>query len=178
LHKLGDSRWQSGDGPVLVTERTDGSIAILLWNLIPLSPGQRTSTGDPTLQTGVQYSSEGATKEFVLAFEGERRHLKGKITRVDENSGSLRRAYEQMGSPAYPSVQQIEKLKRNSEVAKPENATFTARGELTVRIPPNGVALVELAWIRQRCSGSASGSVCRETSAEGLGKSLKWLTYG
>ncbi|MGO9936641.1 MAG: GH39 family glycosyl hydrolase [Terracidiphilus sp.] len=145
LHKLGESQLKTGEGPVLATKRTDGSMAVLLWNLIPQPPGQHSAQGDPALQTGAQYATEGATKEFVLVFEGEHKHLKGQITRVDENSGDLRRAYEQMGSPAYPTMQQIEELKKNSAVAKPENATLTARGELTVNIPPNGVALVELA---------------------------------
>ena len=144
LHKLGENELKTGEGPVLATTRKDGSIAILLWNLIPQPPGQHTSMGDPTAQTGVQYTSKGTAKEFVLAVEGEHRHLKAQITRVDENSGNLGRAYEQLGSPAYPSVQQIEELKKMTTLAKPEALTLTTRGELTVKIPANGVALVEL----------------------------------
>src|SRR3954465_10865910 len=84
LHKLGEIRLATDDGPALATRRSDGSTAIMLWNLIPQPAGQRTSTGDPSLQTGAQYSGEGTAREFVLAFENVHRHAKGRITRVDE----------------------------------------------------------------------------------------------
>jgi len=35
LHKLGEKQLQAGEGPVLATERADGSLAMLVWNLIP-----------------------------------------------------------------------------------------------------------------------------------------------
>jgi xylan 1,4-beta-xylosidase len=92
----------------------------------------------------VQYATEGDAKDFVLVFQGEHVRLKGQITRVDENSGNPQHTYEQMGSPAYPTVQQIDELKKQSEIARPEVATLNTRGELAVRIPPNGVVLVEL----------------------------------
>jgi xylan 1,4-beta-xylosidase len=150
LRKLGDTRLAADDGPVLATRRSDGAIAILVWNLIPQPIGQRTATGDPSLQTGAQYSGEGTARNFVLAFEGVHTHLKGHITRVDENSGNLRRAYEQLGSPAYPTVQQIDELRRRSELANPENIALTGREVLRVTVPPNGVALIELHSIRRR----------------------------
>jgi xylan 1,4-beta-xylosidase len=39
LHKLGDTRLLTEDGPVLATRRSDGSLAILVWNLISQPPG-------------------------------------------------------------------------------------------------------------------------------------------
>jgi xylan 1,4-beta-xylosidase len=66
------------------------------------------------------------------------------ITRVDENNGNFRRAYEAIGSPPYPSLQQIEQLKQQCELPKPESARLNARSEITISIPPNGVALLEL----------------------------------
>lgn len=144
LHRLGEVELKTGDSPVLATRRGDGSIAILVWNLVPQPPGQHTSTGDPALQTGVQYSNEGKPREFVLVFEGEHRRLKGQITRVDENSGNLRRAYEQLGSPEYPTVQQIEQLKQSTQIAKAHPVTLSDHGELSISVPPNGIALIEL----------------------------------
>src|SRR6185312_9497451 len=35
LHRLGDLQLQTSEGPVLATRRSDGSVAILVWNLIP-----------------------------------------------------------------------------------------------------------------------------------------------
>lgn len=144
LRKLGEIQLACGEGPLLATKRGDGSMAILLWNLIPLSPNQKTSTGDPTLQTGVQYTSEGAFKQFLLSFEGQPTHLKGSVTRVDQNSGNFLRAYREMGSPAYPTIRQIEELKSRSQLATPESASLDSHGELAIAVPPNGVALVEL----------------------------------
>jgi xylan 1,4-beta-xylosidase len=144
LHKLGEIQLKTGEGPLLATKRNDGSVAILVWNLVPQPPGKHTATGDPSLQTGVQYKEVGMSREFVLTFHGEHRRLKGQVTRVDDNSGSLRRAFEQIGSPAYPSVQQIEELKTRSELAVPDKVSLSASRELNLRIPPNGLALVEL----------------------------------
>jgi len=144
LHQLGDTRLASDEGPILATRRSDGSIAILIWNLTPQPPGQRTSTGDPSLQTGAQYSGLGTAREFVLAFQNARAHLKGRITRVDENSGNLSRAYKELGSPAYPTLRQIDALMKESELAKPEKISLAGRGELRLTVPPNGVALIEM----------------------------------
>jgi xylan 1,4-beta-xylosidase len=48
-----------------------------------------------------------------------------------------------MGSPAYPREKQIEELKRAGELAHPEAVAISPQGEITLEIPPNGVALVE-----------------------------------
>lgn len=81
---------------------------------------------------------------LVLAFEGAHPHRQARITRVDEGSGNLRRAYEEMGSPAYPTVEQIEELKRKCELASPATVSLNAQKQMSIAVPPNGVALVEL----------------------------------
>jgi len=67
LHKLGDTQIESGEGPVLATKRKDGSLAILVWNLIPRPPGQKSSTGDPITQNAVQNEPEGEALNLNLA---------------------------------------------------------------------------------------------------------------
>ena len=50
LHKLGEKRLQSSDGPVLATERADGSSAVLAWNLIPAAEAAAVANGNPMLK--------------------------------------------------------------------------------------------------------------------------------
>lgn len=143
LHKLGEKQVQCGGGPILATSRPDGSLAIMIWNLIPQTPGVRSSSGDPALQTSAQYSTLGKETEIVLRIEGEHRHRRGSLTRVDDLNGNFVRAYKEMGSPAYPTTEQIEDLKKKSE-PKPEPVALSRSEELTIVIPANGVALLEL----------------------------------
>ena len=145
LHRLGDAEVSTTDGPVLATRRADGSLSIMVWNLIPEPPGKRSATGDPTVQTTAEYANEGNVKHIVLKFADVHHHFKGRITRVDENSGNLRKAYEAIGSPAYPTTAQIEQLKRFSAPAPPEHVHTDGEGQISISIPPNGVALLELA---------------------------------
>ena len=146
LHKLGATRLACDDDSVLATRRQDGSLAVLAWNLIAQTPGHKhSSMGDPMLQTAVEDSDEGHAKHILLKFEGERKRLKGHVTRVDQSSGDFRGAYREMGSPPYPTIRQIEELKRRSELARPEPLVLGSGKEISLTIPPNGVALLELA---------------------------------
>ena len=144
LHKLGEVQLASNDGPVLATRRSDGSLAILVWNLV-LDPKQHSSMGDPLLQNQVQFVTQGESREFTLKLEGGRKHGQFKISRVDGEHGSFMHAYQEMGSPEYPTEKQIELLKRASQLPEPEVRSLSAGGEITVSIPANGVALLELA---------------------------------
>ena len=145
LHKLGDVRLHCDDASVLATRRKDGSMAILAWNLIPQPPGRKhSSMGDPMLQTAVEESDDGESKQIILKFEGERKHLKGHVTRVDRSSGDFRSAYREMGSPPYPTMRQIAELKRRSELAKAEPIALSSEKEIRLTIPANGIALLEL----------------------------------
>jgi len=144
LHKLGEVQLESGEGPVLATKRKDGSLAILVWNLIPRPPGQRSSTGDPLIQNSAQYEHKGEPLNLTLALDGAHHHGRARITRVDETSGNFHRAYEEMGSPAYPTMEQIAELKQKSELATAEIVLLNAQKEISLTVPPNGVALLEL----------------------------------
>jgi len=48
-----------------------------------------------------------------------------------------------MGSPAYPTEEQIEQLKLASELSPSENLAVNHEEKVTVVLPPNGVAFVE-----------------------------------
>ena len=143
LHKLGDVQLESGDGPVLATRRKDGSLAILAWNLIPRAPGHRSATGDPLVQNGAPDTDEGKPIALTLQL-GPHKHRSVSILRVDENSGNMSQAYRKMGSPQYPTVDQIAELKKESQLKPAEIVHLDALGQVNLTIPPNGVALLEL----------------------------------
>lgn len=144
LHRLGDMRLRCDDGPILATRRKDGSISILVWNLIPEAPGQRSSMGDPLLQTETQYERQGNSMQLRLAFEGAHLPSHALVSRIDESHGSLRRAYEDIGSPAYPTETQISDLKKRTELQPPETVAINQQ-RISLSIPPNGIALIEFA---------------------------------
>lgn len=96
------------------------------------------------LQTSAQYEQKGEAQNLVLALGGVHSHRRARITRVDESGGNLARAYQDMGSPAYPTVNQIAELKRKSELAPPESVSLNAQKQIGIAVPPNGVALIEL----------------------------------
>jgi len=145
LHRLGSVELSGDEGPVLATRRSDGSLSILLWNLIPRKKGERTSMGDPLQQTEDRYSSDGLPVSLQLKLRGKGHHRRAHLTRVDEEHGSAMPAYRRMGSPAYPTAQQIADLKEAAKLPAAEAISINARGELTIMLPPGGVALVEIA---------------------------------
>ena len=144
LHKLGDVQLESDEGPVLATRRKDGSLAILVWNLIPHPPGQHTAMGDPLVQSTDSYQTKGEDLNLTLALDGIHPHAQAHITRVDETSGDFHHAYEAMGSPAYPTTEQIAELKQMSALKLPEVLHVNSQRQISLSIPPNGVALLEI----------------------------------
>jgi xylan 1,4-beta-xylosidase len=124
LHRLGDERLAS-DSNVLVTRRTkDGAIVAAVWNLA--APG-----------------AAGSPETVHLRFA----HLSGKhhitIARVDGDHGDVLPAYEKMGSPRYPTAQQLVALRQAAVL--PADETRTLKGdELTLEIPAHGLVVLEV----------------------------------
>jgi xylan 1,4-beta-xylosidase len=143
LHKLGEIELKSDSDSVLATRREDGSLAILLWNLVPQPAGRRSSMGDPLLQSGDQYGTSGEAVNVNLSLQGGHRYRNARIARVDENHGNLQRAYQEIGSPQYPTREQIDELKHRVALPAPDHLAIRER-ELSISIPPNGIALLEL----------------------------------
>ncbi len=122
LHKLGDQRLAAQSEDVLVTRRADHTLVLAVWNLT--TPG-----------------SQGPSKEIELRF----RHAQVssvELMRVDADHGDPRRAYEAMGSPRFPSREQIETLRAAARLSSPETVEVT-NGSILVMIPPQGLVLLE-----------------------------------
>ncbi len=124
LHRLGSQRITVDSTSALVTRRNDGSLAIAVWNLfLPEEPG------------------EPKTVTMVLkGFTGSHRAL---LSRMDAKHGSLLEAYRAMGEPSSPTRQQITELRRAAELPPPET-TYLRNGRLTIVLPPQGLALIEI----------------------------------
>jgi xylan 1,4-beta-xylosidase len=123
LHQLGQQRITLNSDSALLTRRSDGTLVMAVWNLF--LPEQR---GEPK------------TVNIVLnGLKGRRRVL---ISRLDSTHGSLLAAYDAMGRPAYPTLQQITELRQAAQLPLPEVAHFK-NGKLALVLPPQGLALLE-----------------------------------
>jgi xylan 1,4-beta-xylosidase len=125
LHRLGDERLEVKSDSALVTRRKDGSLAVAVWNLfLP--------------------EEAGAAKTITLHFSGLKAGQTVRITTVDKEHGSPLPAFEKMGSPRFPSRQQIETLRRSAALPAAKVQALT-NGEITLTLQPHALALIEIA---------------------------------
>ena len=147
LHRLGDAQLQTSAGPVLATRNSDGAISVLMWNLIPAKNSDAFANGNPEAAGAGANHSEGEDLTIALQLNGLRGRKHALISRVGGEIGSAAPTWKAMGSPQYPSPDQINRLRAAAELPKPESIALTS-GEpsrLTITVPPNGVALLEFA---------------------------------
>jgi xylan 1,4-beta-xylosidase len=118
LHRLGDKRLQTNLEDALVTKRADGTLEVAVWNYAP--PGE-----------------SGASKEVRLTVNGFAGTHRYHITIVDPQHGSALAAWKAMGSPALPTVQQYEQLRRSALATQQLDAP-------SFNLPAHGLAVVEV----------------------------------
>jgi xylan 1,4-beta-xylosidase len=124
LHRLGTQRIETNSQSALATRLTGGGLAIAVWNLsLPEEKGQ--------------------TKDVKVIFEGLRGTQHALISRVDATHGSVLRAYQELGSPANPTSEQVKELRHSAKLAPPE-AVNIKKGTLTLTLPAHGLALIEV----------------------------------
>jgi xylan 1,4-beta-xylosidase len=124
LHELGDVRLPAPKDEALVTRRADGTLVIAAWNLV--EPG-----------------AAGSDKSVTFDLKGVSDGTYAEIRRVDANHGDVLDAWKQMGSPKYPTRQQIGELRKASDLGAPESAQIRDH-RLTVTLPPMGLAVIEI----------------------------------
>jgi xylan 1,4-beta-xylosidase len=122
LHKLGEERMALSVDNALVTRRKDGTLVLAAWNMA--EPG-----------------TTGPAKEVEFKFE-HGRISNVEVTRLDPDSGDVRKAYAAMGSPRYPTREQIEKL-RKAAALSPSERHEVHNSSLMLRIPSQGLVLIE-----------------------------------
>lgn len=124
LHELGDQRLAVNASDVLATRRSDGTLVIAAWNL-------------------VEPDASGADKTITLDLKGIATGARASIRRVDAAHGDTLAAWKKMGSPNYPTRAQIEELRNDADAGPPEVRAI-AQHQLTLTIPPMGLAVVEI----------------------------------
>lgn len=124
LHRLGDQRIPQNSPDILVTKRSDGTLAIVAWNLVDL---------DKT----------GSSKTVELEIRGVKPDSHVLISRVDETHANSLAAYKVMGSPRYPTPEQVRALNRAAEVPPAEDVRLS-HDVIRLELPMNGLALLEI----------------------------------
>jgi xylan 1,4-beta-xylosidase len=123
FHMLGDTKLSATGDDILATKRADGTLAIALWNLATVR-------------------SETKPKDVTLQLNSSRaKHAT--IYRLDADHGSLLKTYAAMGSPIYPTRDQLDKLKEAAKLPAPESATVK-NGRLQLHLEPEALLLIEL----------------------------------
>ena len=124
LHRLGEQRIENSNPNVLVTKGDTGTITVAIWNLV--NPG-----------------STGSRKTVNLEFKGVSQDGHVTIRRVDAEHGDTLGLWQKMGSPQYPTQDQLEQLRTESRLAGPD-FTDLVNGKMTLEVPVNGLAVLQL----------------------------------
>ena len=108
---------------MLVTKAKDGSLVVAVWNIV--NPG---STGDAEdRDAAIQGQSRRAPRLLLIA--------------VDATHGDTLDLWQKMGSPQYPTQQQLQSLRQSSQLPPPEMQKLSG-GTLTLPLPVNGLAVL------------------------------------
>lgn len=137
LHALGEERL-SATGPVLASRRDGRAIAALVWNLAEAQQ----PAGIPGASSDRRVT--GSTKQLDIRFAGARPGARARVRFVDQVRGSPMPAWRAMGSPALPTMAQIDQLRRAADIGAPTISRLDGASTLSLTLPPEGVALVEL----------------------------------
>lgn len=124
LHKLGDRRLANSAANVIATKRKDGMLVIAVWNLV-----------DP--------ERSRSAKSVRLTFHGVQSGATANVSRVDDDHGNTLAAYKGLGSPRYPTEDQIRRLNAASELPPPVQYHLEG-SHLHLNLQPNALVLVEV----------------------------------
>ncbi len=135
LHQLGDRRMKIDSDSALATLRSDGSLALALWNYAPPYGTGATYTPPP--------ADLGPSKTFHLKLAGTPGAAQVQIWRLDADHGNVSKTYDAMGRPAFPTRDQIVQLRAAGQPSPPEQAALQ-NGTLSITIPPQGLVLIRI----------------------------------
>jgi xylan 1,4-beta-xylosidase len=125
LHQLGTQRIANDSRDAIVTRNTDGSLAIAVWNLVPLdqTPHDRTITLD----------IDNVAADAAVS-----------VARVDDTHGNVMPFFMKMGSPDSPTQKQVAELNRLSNPGPPEMLRLD-HGRVTLTLGSNALYLLKVA---------------------------------
>nr|BDX39832.1 steroidal saponin beta-1,2-D-glucosidase [Sphingobium sp. RC1] len=136
LHRLGQRRL-AATGPALASRTKEGAAA-LVWNLAEV----KQPSGVPGMAS--QRIVNGQRKNVQVRLKGARPGATVRVSYVDQERGSPLPKWRELGSPQYPRKGEIDQIRRSAELASPETRRLDRQGVLTLDLPPEGVALIEL----------------------------------
>lgn len=121
LKRLGDKRLpvQPEAAPVLATQKDDGWLILAVWNYA----GEK---------------SEGKTRRFKFKIKNADSYAIGTCHTINKDHGSAYRNWQAMGSPTYPTKEQIEKLRTDSQ----PQTEFVAAKDLELELQPNELRVI------------------------------------
>jgi xylan 1,4-beta-xylosidase len=138
MNRLGGERLES-TGPTLASRKANGGSAILLWNLADVPQ----ASGIPGASS--ERKVTGLAKRYRVTLRGAKPGRAVKVSYVDQHRGSPYPTWRALGSPQYPTKDQLAKIRAAAELGPPEVRKLGPAGDLVLDLPPEGVALIELA---------------------------------
>ncbi|HYM00011.1 MAG TPA: glycosyl hydrolase family 39 [Blastocatellia bacterium] len=124
LHELGTKRIILDSGSTLATVRSDGSLAIAVWNYAPPE-------------------EEGTARTFDISIKGLAGRHRAEIEVIDRDHGSSLAAWEKMGRPDFPSRQQIDALRKAAALPRPRVEDLNGNpARLSLTLEPHALALI------------------------------------
>jgi xylan 1,4-beta-xylosidase len=141
LHRLGETRLEAGQGPVLATRRADGSAALLAWRPAPAPPRGGAGGNPMVLPTG-QAAQAAEARPLRLRLDGAG-VTRATVTIVDPAKDPALAAYVALGRPAYPTARQIAELRAAAE-QKDVRQVEVRDGRVELALTPSSLALVEI----------------------------------
>lgn len=136
MNRLGDRRLEAS-GPALASRGKSG-VSVLVWNLAEVPQ----ASGIPGASS--ERKVTGEAKRLQVTLKGARPGQNAKISYVDQERGSPYPTWRALGSPRYPTREQLAKIRAAAELPAPETRKLGKAGELVLELPPEGVALIEL----------------------------------
>jgi xylan 1,4-beta-xylosidase len=147
LSRLGEEMLAEGDG-YAVTRRSDGTLAILVWNYCHYSEDANDSRLLAAAKPGEIYNlfAVQPPRAVQLNVEGLGQTVRLQTTRFDRQHGSVYDAWADMGAPQYPLPADLEVLRRRMELDMAVERVATPDGvlEWATTVQPFGVTLVEI----------------------------------
>jgi xylan 1,4-beta-xylosidase len=125
LHRLGIERLDAQGEGVLATRRSDGALVLGLWNLQPMDKPK-------------------VARRVHLALAGVPATARLQATVIDDQHGSSQAAWVAMGSPRYPTREQVAALNRAAALPAPQALVRAADSSVALTLAPNALALIEV----------------------------------
>jgi xylan 1,4-beta-xylosidase len=147
LSRLGEEVLEEGDS-YAVTRRSDGTIAVLLWNYCHYRADANDSRLLAAAKPGEIYAlfDLKPPRVFGLRLEGTGTSTRIQTTRFDRDHGSVYDAWVDMGAPTHIRPADLDVLRRRMEMdTSAQRRSIPANGhEWSESVQPFGVTLLEI----------------------------------